>query len=155
MKKLLLIFIFTSFTYDANALVEVKSNLFASFLSFGRSEIIATTHNTVLLGFDSFKAGAFYSYEKFQENTQDSSLGAAIRFGEKTFFEIQAGAYTRKFTSHTTITGKGLIANLIIGKHFGDYFGLSLYLTAKKITSGMDKRTMIKALPYLGFRIGF
>jgi hypothetical protein len=153
-KNISLILVFYIASLSSFAFMELKTNFYGSLLVFGRNDVILNTHNTLLFGGDLFKVGAFYSYEPIQENTVDSASGGAIRFGESTFVELQAGSYERKFKAHTSLKGKGVMGNLIIGKHFGRVFGISLIISAKKITSGMDKRTMIKALPYFGLRLG-
>ncbi|OIQ16188.1 MAG: hypothetical protein BM556_16140 [Bacteriovorax sp. MedPE-SWde] len=154
MLKKTLVWVLVTISFNSHALFELKSSFYGSLLLFGRSDVIVKTHNTFLLGGDLFKFGAFYTHESIQQNTVDTAMGGAIRFGESTFFELQAGAYEREFKAHSTLKGKGVLGNLIIGKHFGSVFGISLIVTAKKITSGMDKRTMIKALPYFGLRVG-
>jgi hypothetical protein len=79
----------------------------------------------------------------------------AIRIGDEIFTELQIGPFQRQFTGHTTLKGKGFIGNILLGKHFGKYFGLSLLLSFKKIDSGMDKRIIFKGLPFFGLRVGF
>lgn len=143
------------FSASSFAFLELKSNFYGSLLVFGRSDVILSTHNTLLFGGEKFKVGGFYSYEKFQKNTTDTSAGGALRFGEATYLELQVGAYERKFKAHTTMTGKGVMGSLIVGKHFGSIFGFSLMVMGKKITSGMDKRLIVKVLPYFGLRVGF
>ena len=152
-KRILLLLMFLS--SNAFAFVEFKTSFYGSFLSFGRSDLILSTHNTILFGSENIKFGGFYSFESYQSNTTDTAIGGAFRVGESTFLELQGGAYQRKFEAHSTLKGKGIMGNIIIGKHFGDYFGLSFMLIGKKITSGMDKRLIVKALPYFSLRVGF
>lgn len=140
---------------QGHAFMELKSNFYASLLLFGRSDKIVKTHNTLLFGSSLVKLGGFYSHENIQENTVDTSYGGTLRVGEATFFELQIGHFERTFTAYSTIEGKGFMGNIILGKHFGRFFGISLMTTIKNITSGMDKRTIVKVLPYFGLRVMF
>jgi hypothetical protein len=155
MLKNLFILLFLSFSFNANAFVEIKSNFYGTIMLFGRTDTILNTHNTILFGDELLKLGGFYSYEAIQENTIDTSMGGALRFGESTYFELQAGAFERQFKAYSTLKGKGFMTNLIVGKHIGNVFGFSIITSIKKISSGMDKRTIVKLLPYFGMRMGF
>jgi hypothetical protein len=148
-----LIFFLPAFTY---ASFEIKSSFLPSFASVNRNDVVFTSHNTLLFGSANFWAGAYVSHEIISENVTDQTLGAAIRFGQQQFFEIQGGAYVRKFTQYKTdLEGKGFATHLIYGAHINNYFGLSLGLSAKRIDSGMDKRTIVTLLPLLTLRAGF
>lgn len=155
MLKKIGILLFLLLSFDCFAFMELKSNFYGSFMAYGRSDTILQTHNSLLFGIDSFKLGGFYTYESYQKNTVDTGLGATVRFGEKTFFELQLGTYQREFSAHTTSKGKGFMGNIIVGAHLGNFFGISLITNIKNISSGMDKRTMAKILPYFGLRVGF
>ena len=142
-------------SFEASAFMELKSNFYGSLMLFGRTDTILNTHNSLLIGGDIIKFGGFYSYEAIQENTVDISYGGALRIGEVTYFEAHAGLFEREFQAYSTLSGKGFMSNLIIGRHLGNIFGFSILTSIKKITSGMDKRTIVKLLPYFGMRMRF
>lgn len=110
----------------------------------------------MLVGSGSFGAGAYIGHEIISENVTDQTFGAAIRFGQQEFFELQGGAFVRKFIQYqTALEGKGVAAHLIYGTHINNLFGLSLGLSGKRITSGMEKRTIVTLLPLLTLRWGY
>lgn len=149
----LLIFIFPTYSF---ASFEIKSSFLPSIAVVNRADIVFTSHNTLLFGSGAFWAGAYVGHEVISENATDQTLGGAVRFGQQDFFEIQGGAFTRHFTQYQTdLEGKGFAAQFIYGKHLNSVFGLSLALSAKRITSGMEKRTIITLLPLLSLRWGF
>lgn len=152
----LIFFLFTFFTNYIYAAVELKSSFLPSVAFVNRSDIVFTSHNTLLFGTGQMWVGGYFGHEIISENVTDQTIGGALRFGQQTFFEIQGGAYTRKFTQYQTdLKGKGFAAQLIYGTHLNNYFGLSAALSGKRITSGMEKRTIITLLPLLTLRWGF
>lgn len=138
------------------ASIEFKSSFLPSVAFVNRSDIVFTSHNTLLFGAANFWAGGYFGHEIISENVTDQTLGAAVRFGQQQFFEIQGGAFVRKFTQYETdLEGKGFAAQFIYGTHLNNFFGLSLALSGKRINSGMEKRTIITLLPLLTLRVGF
>lgn len=135
---------------------EIKSSFIPSIAFINRTDIIFTSHNTLLVGSDNFWGGFYYGHEIISENVTDQTVGGALRFGQQTFFEMQGGAFVRKFTQYqTNLEGRGFAAQFIYGTHLNNYFGLSLGLSGKRINSGMDKRTIVTLLPLLSLRVGF
>lgn len=141
--------------FQAYSAVEFKTNFFVSYAQVGRSDVIAKSHNTLLIGSKFFKAGLYYGSDSLHGEVNDSTTGGAIRFGEKTYFELQAGTYTRIFSHTRNLTGRGQAGSLIFGQNMNDFFSLSLFFTGQHISSGMDKRWTYTALPYLGLRMEF
>lgn len=153
--KFLTILIFLFPTYS-DAAFEIKSNFLPSLGFVNRADVVFTSHNTLLYGSGHFWAGAYAGHEIISENVTDQTFGAAVRFGQQQFFEIQGGALVRKFTQYqTNLEGKGAAIQFIYGTHLNNYFGLSAGLSGKRITSGMEKRTIITLLPLLTLRVGF
>ncbi|MBI2521005.1 MAG: hypothetical protein HYV97_11325 [Bdellovibrio sp.] len=157
MKKIysiVLLVLLSGFSLPAIATMELKSNLLPSYAAVGKNDFILSSHNTLLFGFKEFKLGAYFGYEPMHSYLVDQSVGAAIRFGESNFFELQAGGFQRNFKQQgRTYKGTGFIVNALYGKHWGRW-SLSLLLTGKRISSGdLDKRWIIDFLPYLGFRV--
>lgn len=140
----------------SNASVEIKSSFLPSVAFVNRADTVFTSHNTVMFGTGQFWLGGYYGHEVISENVTDQTIGAAIRFGQQQFFELQGGAYVRKFEQYqTSLEGKGAAAQLIYGAHINTYFGLSIGLSGKRINSGMEKRTIVTLLPLLSLRLGF
>lgn len=153
--KFLTVLIFLLPTYSGAAF-EIKSSLLPSIAFINRTDIVFTSHNTLLFGSGDFWGGAYVGHEVISENVTDQTLGGALRYGQQQFFEIQGGAFVRKFTQYqTNLEGKGFAAQLLYGTHLNSVFGLSLGLSGKRINSGMEKRTIITLLPLLSLRWGF
>ncbi len=153
--KFLTVLIFLLPTYS-QAAFEIKSSLLPSIAFINRSDVVFTSHNTLLFGAGDFWGGAYIGHEVISENVTDQTLGGALRYGQQQFFEIQGGAFVRKFTQYqTSLEGKGFAVQLLYGTHLNSVFGLSLGLSGKRINSGMEKRTIITLLPLLSLRWGF
>lgn len=141
---------------SSGAAFEIKSSFLPSLAFINRTDVVFTSHNTLLLGAGDFWAGAYVGHEVISENVTDQTFGGAFRYGQQRFFEIQGGAFVRKFTQYQTdLEGKGFAAQLLYGTHLNSVFGLSLGLSGKRINSGMEKRTIITLLPLLNLRWGF
>ena len=84
---------------------EFKSNMLASLSSSGSSDLIVATHNTFLVG-GVLKIGPYFAYERLHSYVTDTTAGGAIRIGEKTYFELQAGVYQRAFRDQASIREK-------------------------------------------------
>jgi hypothetical protein len=150
------LFIFFLLTPKAFAAFEVKSTFLPSMAIIGRTDVVFVSHNTLLFGADNFKFGGYLGFDHISENVTDQTVGAALRFGQNQFLELQGGAFVRKFTQHQTeLEGTGIAANILWGTHINSAFGLSVALSAKRISSGMDKRTILTALPLLSLRWGY
>jgi len=137
----------------ANAMLEFKTNFLPSAAIVGRADYVFSSHNTLMVGWDSFRAGGYAAFEAISENVVDQSFGGALRVGNDKYVELQAGYFVRNFKQHETeLEGKGVSGNLILGTHFSQNFGLALFLSGKRINSGMDKRTIVDLLPFLSLR---
>ena len=148
-----LILFFPAFS---NAAIEIKSSFLPSVAFVNRADTVFTSHNTIMYGSGQFSIGGYYGHEIISENVTDQTIGAALRFGQQQFFEIQGGTFVRKFKQYQTdLKGKGAAAQLIYGTHLNNYFGLSLGLSGKRIDSGMEKCTIVTLLPLLSLRWGF
>jgi hypothetical protein len=137
--------------------VELQSNFFPSFALAGRLDFILSTHNTVMFGGEGFKAGAYGAFESLSINVVDTAYGAAVRFGEQRYVEIDGGLFQRRFTQPGThLTGKGWSANVIYGAHLTPHFGLALFASVKRIQAGdMDRRWIYDLLPFFTLRTVF
>lgn len=112
------------------------------------NELSTRSNSSVLIGPDAFSIGAYVIYEAPHAYQRDQSFGAAFRVGKDFFFEMGAGLFQRDFEG---VTGKGTAGFLLLGWRFGGSFNISANLTAKKITEGLEPRTMIDAAPTLGW----
>jgi hypothetical protein len=142
----------------AHAMVEFKTNILPSIAQVGRTDVVLSTHNTILFGGYGFYMGVYGGYEVITQNVTDQTYGAAVRFGaDNPYFELQGGYFQRDFREHgSRLTGKGFAANLGVGWHLTPNFGLSVYACGKRITQGdLDKRTIVDLLPFLMLRTEF
>lgn len=157
MRMGIIILLAFGFSLEGRAAVEFKSNLLPSFAAIGRSDLVLSTHNTLLFGGDAFRAGLYAAYETISVNTTDTSVGAALRFGKDSYFEMQGGSFRRGFSqSGTSLSGTGFSANLIYGFHLTPHWGLALFLSGKRISGGdLDKRWIVDLLPFLSLRVEF
>lgn len=143
-------------TSTVSAAIEIKSSLLPSVAIVGKSDLVLSSHNTLLFGGPRFKVGPYIGYEVLSSNQNDLTYGAAIRFGDQKFLEIQGGIFERDFhQQNLRLKGKGFAGNLIFGVYLNNYFGIDLALTYKRIESGMDKRTVLELLPFFGLKAEF
>ena len=139
------------------AATEIKSNFLPSFAAVGKADIVFSSHNTILFGTSGFYFGPYGAWETISENVTDHAYGAALRIGEKTFAELQGGYFQRNFSQEQTkLKGNGFIANLGVGTHLNDVFGVTVFASGKRIESGtLDKRWIVDLLPFLNLRTVF
>lgn len=142
---------------QAQAATEIKSNFLPSFAAVGKADLVFSSHNTILFGTSGFYFGPYGSWETISGNVTDQAYGVALRIGEKTFAELQGGYFQRNFSQEQTkLKGNGFIANLGVGTHLNDVFGVTVFASGKRIESGtLDKRWIIDLLPFLNLRTVF
>lgn len=110
---------------------------------------------TLLFGVDFIKLGPYGMYEGISPQVTDTSYGAALRFGNEAYFQLQGGFFHRVFsqTGTGTLNGKGFSAALVGGWHLSPHLGVDVVLSSKRIESGtLGRRWIIDLLPLLTFR---
>lgn len=136
------------------AVVEFKTQIYTSISYTDKSDIIFASHNSLLVGSSGFKWGGYYGLESYHSYVVDHSFGAAFKFGEVNFLELQFGYFSRDFKNHQDLheTSTGFIVNTFFGHQFSNHLNFAFLLSGKKIISGMDKRILIDFYPFLGVK---
>jgi len=122
-----------------------------------RGQTIGVLHlnSRLLFGAEYFRLGPYAGFRTLAPQVMDTSYGGAIRIGNESYFELQAGLFERSFTQPGTsdLKGKGFIVNMIYGMHLSPHLGLDVVLSGKRIASGsLDKRTVVDLIPLFTVR---
>jgi hypothetical protein len=158
MRKFLLLLAITTAAAQTRATTELQAGLLPSFLLQDGPVGLLRVDTTLLFGGDFIWFGPYAAYEGVSPQVTDTSLGAALRFGNEDYFELQGGYFHRVFeqTGTPAMNGNGFSGSLIYGLHLSPHLGLALVLSGKRISSGtLDKRWIVDLLPLFTARVEF
>ena len=93
----------------------------------------------------------FIDYESMHSELIDTSVGGFYKFGKKTYYEFGAGVLSRKLGN---LSSTGVKAHAQYGFMVTNSISLSVSLIYKKLLSGdLEKRSLLDALPFVGYEV--
>ena len=81
-RKWIIFTLLSCFALPSYGVIELKSNLFFSFLSSNGSDLITRSFNSLYVGGGGFHVGGVYLYDPLHDYLTDTGYGAGIKFGE-------------------------------------------------------------------------
>lgn len=134
---------------ELNTLIMPSFNVASDYSANG------SLHLSYLFGEKIIKIGPYAALRGAYSYLTEKAFGVAIRVDSNVYYEIQGGYFERNFGMEKTLTGKGYLFNVVIGKKLSERFAASIMTSFQRIESGLDKRWLVKILPYWGISFVF